>query len=229
MAEKLDELRDRALKAKSWQVRNQAVKDLGQCKGDEEAKHILLAVIADRRTAVWWRRWLNDPFYQVGFTRRNAWQALQDQNLSLKELETCLALGLDDPYYEVRTATWNLLARLLAKEEESLSPSVREDLCKRMSREKNFEILTAALGVIDRVCCTETLLKWAEKVDTIKHWRVRAAYLEAMERSCRKGDLSRPVAEAILKRFNLRSEYFRPVFMLKERGSKLERSLKVEE
>jgi len=228
MKKTVQELRALALGSPHWKIRNIAVKQLGELK-DVEAKDVLLEVIADQRPALWWRRFLGDPFYQVGFTRRNAWQALSKHSPNIEALdEKLIYLGLDDPYYEVRTATWALLSQVLGDNETAPSTSLKENLKHRILQEENFEILTAALGVFERVCDGETLLEWASKVEVIKHWRVRAAYLEALERCCQKGQLNREQVEPLLKSFNLRSEYFRPVFILKEHGSRLERSLKVE-
>ena len=224
--EDLEDLRARALDGAHWSQRNLAVKAIAKSSNAPRAKAILLEVISDRRPALWWRRWLGDPFFQVGFTRRNAWQSLAQFPLGWEEIQPFLPMGLDDPYYEVRTATWALLAKVLPQ--DGVSTEVREGLKERIIEEDNFEILTSALGALDRICSIESLLEWAERVDRFKHWKVRAAYLEAMERCCKRGDLEPERVSALLRRFNMRSEYFRPVFMLKEHGSRLEKSLKVE-
>jgi|SaaInlStandDraft_1057018.scaffolds.fasta_scaffold75155_2 hypothetical protein len=225
----LEDLRAQALGAHRWEVRNIAVKELGKRKGEEGAKETLLDVVSDRRPSVWWRRLMGEPFFQVGFSRRNAWASLAEHTPSLEEIEASLDQGLDDPYYEVRTAIWKLLAVVLKDKDVNVPVSLKENLRQRMNSEGDFEILTAALGVSDRIYEMDELLAWSSKLDAFKHWRVRAAYLDAIERCCDRGILRREEVEPVLKNFNLRSEYFQPVFMLKEHGSRLERSLRHED
>lgn len=224
----LTEIKEKALGHPRWQVRNLAVKELGARQQDPQAMSALIELINDRRPSSWWRRLLGDPFYQVGFIRRNAWQGLAKHNSSIGEIEHLISLGLEDPYYEVRTATWHLLGKLMQETDSEMSEGLKQDLRNRILNENDFEILTASLGVFDLVSEKELFISWATKAEHIKHWKVRAAYLKAMERRCRRNEISLAEAEALLQRFNLRSEYFKPVFMLKEHGSRLERSLKVE-
>ena len=87
-------------------------------------------------------------------------------------------------------------------------------------------VLLAALAPLVVSCDITSTAKSAASLTYTED--AHKAYLEAMERCCQRGELSRERVDAILKRFNLRSEYFKPVFMLKEHGSRLERSLKVE-
>ena len=71
---------------------------------------------------------LGEPFHQVGFIRRNAWTALKNQDLSKDEFFELLQIGLNDPYYEVRTVSWQALAQKLEKEGWDLTGELKSDL-----------------------------------------------------------------------------------------------------
>ena len=209
----------------TWSIRNGAVKVLGKTKTAESRQH-LIQIIRDRRPSSWWRRCLGEPFYQVGFTRRNAWMALGQQACQPDECHDLWVLGMEDPYYEVRSACWKAMGQILRDEKVKLSETEKTNAHERIQREQNFEIMIAMLSAADAILSCEDMLKLAPKVKSFKHWRVRAAYLEALGRVVQKGILPKERVEAELQKFNLSSEYFRPVFMLKEKGAELEKVIR---
>lgn len=218
----------RLLQHGDWRIRNTAVKRLGKMPCPEAAK-ALLEVLGDRRPASWWRRCLGDPFFQVGFTRRNAWQALRGQEVEWEALSSCLMFGMSDPYYEVRAACWETLGYFLRKNPKHIEiPANEIQRWQSLVREEqNFEIAMGMLSAVDAFMSPDDVLALAPKVRSFKHWRVRGAYLECLGRVVKSGQLSTELVERELQGFNLRSEYFRPIFMLKEKGAELEQLLKM--
>ena len=220
------------LESSKWSARNSALKKIGATRSSE-AKGLVMALLKDRRRSSLWKQCLGEPFHQVGFTRRNAWMALNNQDLTMKELAGILPLGLDDPYYEVRSACWNTLGKYLQcgpKNGDHLTeftPTSLEvaKLKNRIYTENNFEIMIAMMSAADLLMNSEELLSLGHQVHQFKHWRVRAAYLDCLGRVVQLGRLTREHVEHELQSFNLRSEYFRPVFMLKEKGAELEKAL----
>lgn len=207
-----------------WSRRNIAVKAIGSITSEQARDH-LLEIVADRRPSSWWRRCMGDPLHQVGFIRRNAWQGLYQQEVHLHHIRPHLDHGLSDAYYEVRAACWKLLARCLQEGHET-SPGEKEKWEQGLLKENNVEILEAGLGCLERVVSPDRLMDLASHVNAVKHWRVRAAYLEAMERLSREKTMDAQRLRDALSRFNMRSEYFRPIFMLKEKGAQLEKVIR---
>lgn len=222
----IEELRGR-LDHPKWPVRNQAVKS---CSKDvrPQSLDLLLDTVADRRPAVWWRRWLGDPFFQVGFTRRNAWLALGHRRCPLNMFQHLLEDGLKDPYYEVRVAIWKTLT-IAAREEnitwEAWAPELRASLKKAWIRETHFEIVSAGLEAAVHLLKPEELLALGDGVQKNRHWRVRGAYLEALRYSVKLELCTAKTISDHIQNFNYRSDYFRPVFSLKEVGAELTESL----
>jgi HEAT repeat protein len=213
------------LQHSSWTIRNSAVKALGKTTSSESCQH-LLNIIRDRRPSSWWRRCLGEPFYQVGFTRRNAWIALGQQDCQPDDVLNLWTLGMNDPYYEVRSTCWKAFGQILRHEKITLSVAEQQEAHQRILKEQNFEIMIAMLSAADTFLPCEELIHLAPKVKSFKHWRVRAAFLDTLGRVVQKGILPRERVKAELQKFNLRSEYFRPVFMLKEKGAELEKVIR---
>ena len=215
-----------ALQHKNWNIRNGAIKELAKIKSLASLA-LLVELIKDRRPASSWRKLLGEKFHQVGFSRRNAWDALREQSIGLDELLSILPIGLHDPYYEVRASTWNTLGYALRKNKSTCPPEILIQLKENLFKEDNFEITMAALSMAELILTPQELLNFSSQLMKFKHWRVRAAYLECLGRSVKAGHLSGEEVEKQLQAFNLRSEYFRPIFMLKEKGAQLEQMIKV--
>lgn len=213
------------LQHKNWNLRNASIKQLAKIKSADSIR-LIIGFIKDRRPASSWRKLLGEKYHQVGFSRRNAWDALREQAISAEDIMPILALGLHDPYYEVRASTWNTLGYALRKNSDSCSPEILKKLKENLLKEENFEITMAALSMAELILTPQELLDFSSQLVKFKHWRVRAAYLECLGRSVKMGHLSGEDVEKQLHAFNLRSEYFRPIFMLKEKGAQLEQMIK---
>ena len=71
----------------------------------------------------------------------------------------------------------------------------------------------------------EELLALGNGVQKNRHWRVRGAYLEALRYSVELKLCSAKTISDHIQNFSYRSDYFRPVFSLKEVGAELTESL----
>lgn len=216
------ELRDQ-LNHPKWQVRNLAVKACGQSQ-DPETLQLLVEVIQDQRPSAWWRRMLGDPYYQVGFTRRNAWMALGQRQCTWQKILPLLSYSLNDPYYEVRSALWKTLA--LCSQNENISskdwdPELRQQLKTTWIAESHFEIVMAGLEAAPHLLTPDELLALGSGIQKNRHWRVRGAYLEALQRLVTMNLCSPESIAKHIENFNYRSDYFRPIFSLKEVGAEL--------
>jgi HEAT repeat protein len=208
-----------------WTRRNSAIKQVSKIKSPASIE-ALINFIKDRRPAPFWRRLLGEKYYQVGFCRRNAWLALREQDIQLKHILPILDIGFEDDYYEVPTATWTTLGSALKKGKSDCTPEVVDALKNRLLKEDNFEVLMAALSTADLIFPASELLEISHSIQVFKHWRIRAAYLECLGRCVKAGLLKPEAVEKKLCEFNMRSEYFRPIFMLKEKGAELEQLIK---
>ena len=213
------------LQHKNWNVRNGAIKQLAKIKSPATMDS-LINFIKDRRPASFWRRLMGEKYYQVGFSRRNAWDALREQAIGIDEILPILDIGFSDPYYEVQSSTWTTLGHALRKSNIKLPLELQQQLKNRLTNEDNFEITMAALSTAELIFSPEELLKFSVNLEKFKHWRVRASYLECLGRAVKLGQITGEMVEKQLKAFNLRSEYFRPIFMLKEKGAQLEQMIK---
>jgi hypothetical protein len=154
--------------------------------------------------------------------------ALGRRQCPLYKIEHLLKEGLKDPYYEVRVAIWKTLALSARKENitwEAWQPELRESLKKAWIQETHFEIVSAGLEAAVHLLKPEELLALGHGVQKNRHWRVRGAYLEALRYSVELKLCSPKAISDHIQNFNYRSDYFRPVFSLKEVGAELTESL----
>lgn len=210
-----------------WQVRNQAIKAIGKVSSEESKQH-LMATIKDHRPSNMLKRFLGEPYHQVGFIRRNAWTALKNQKLNSDEFLAVLPLGLDDCYYEVRTATWSALDMMFNQHAWECPEEIKADLKARVKREKNFEIFLSMLPVLEHLMSNEEILALATKVRKFKPWRVRGAYFDLLCRLYEKKRIGYDEIKPHLNTVHLRSDYFKPIFLLKEKRQNLDKLLEVD-
>jgi len=210
-----------------WQVRNLAVKNLGE-HSDEQYKNLLISLIKDRRSSSIVKRFLGEPFYQVGFIRRNAWNGLLKQALSQDEFFAILPLGIEDPYYEVRSASWKVLDHMLYTRQWQCSNEWKEHLKFKILKERNFEIMLAMMPLMEKVMEMNEILNFSHKVKTFKSWRVRGAFFDLLCNLFKRKMLSQDQIRAYLPIVHLRSDYFKPIFLLKEKRQNLDRELEAQ-
>ena len=214
------------LKHPKWQIRNQAIKTLGQTNFEASKQH-LLEILKDRRPATWIKRMLGEPCHQVGFIRRNAWTALQKQDLNGEEFLEVLPVGLADQYFEVRTATWNTLGVMFNKGHWSCPEEWKNKLKVTVHKEKNFEIFLAMLPVLEHLMSNDEILFLSVKVRKFKPWRVRGAYLDLLYSLYKSDRLSYGELKPHINTVHLRSDYFKPTFLLKEKRQNLDKLIEV--
>lgn len=212
------------LRHPNWEIRNSAVKALGEKVSDQRVK-LLIEILEDKREASWWRTKLGDPFYQVGFIRRNAWIALRQQNLDLIPIEDLMQFALKDPYYEVRSSALLTLLHFLKVRVFLLSEKLKTCLFECVWKERNFEILIASILLTPYALETNEILELSRKVMKIKHWKVREAYLDVLFFLLKNGNVQKDEVSHILQSFNMRSDYFQPVFSLKAKRVELDQWL----
>ncbi|MBF0196424.1 MAG: hypothetical protein HQL32_01875 [Planctomycetes bacterium] len=212
------------LNQEKWQLRNAAVKKLGLDKSPENAQ-LLTEVLRDKRPSKWWANLLGEKFHQVGFIRRNAWASLKNQNPENFPLEELAMASLQDPYYEVQSACLRTLYHHLRESEITLSQSLEARIKARILSGDNFEIRLAAIPFLSFIYEKDEIQELAAQIVRARHWRVRGAFLEALCYIVEKGAMKREEVEALLRPFNMRSEYFKPIFLLKEQRAKLDQML----
>ena len=184
---------------------------------------MLLEVIRDRHPSTWIKKILGEPFYQVGFIRRNAWMALKNQKVTKEEFFEVLNLGLEDSYYEVRSSAWQALAHKLLVEHWEIDFELKQNLKTLILKEKNFEILLAMMPGLEKLLEIDEILEFSHKVRKFKSWRVRGAYFDLLVSLYEKEILTDEKLKPYLNTVHLRSDYFKPIFLLKEKRQNLDR------
>lgn len=208
-----------------WPIRNQAVKDLGSDKSPE-ATSILLEVLQDSSPSRWWMRLLGEPYYQVGFIRRNAWKSLRGHVVEAEKFYPLLQKGLKDPYYEVRTHAFWTLKNQLARGMVQPDADLVANLFSTWLNEDIFEVVVAGIGVLSSLINRDQAFKMIDKHKRTKHWKVRDALLECIVELAHRNVLTESEQDSVLRRINTQSEYFKPVFLLRERKAQLEKAWK---
>lgn len=221
-----EELENR-VKHSKWQVRNSALKVIG-AKLEERSIEILKEILLDKRPSTWIKKVLGEPFHQVGFIRRNTWMALKKQAISESDFNVLLPNGLDDPYYEVRTATWDAIYYKLNDKSWHFTNEWEIKLKERVKKEKNFEILLAMLPSMEYIFDIDEILEFSHKIRKYKSWRVRGAYFDLLVSLYEKDLLPYEKLKPYLNNVHLRSDYFKPIFLLKEKRQNLDRLLEAQ-
>lgn len=209
------------LQDSDWSVRNQAVKKLAQHQ-EETSLEIVLKIIKDQRPAIWWRSLLGDPYFQVGFIRRNAWRSVQAIGLYSEELLDCYKISLDDPYYEVRSVCLDTLWKHCNHNSNILDKDLKATLRHGLWMESNIDICLSLIPFTPLVIESEEIFILAARYLTMKHWRIRSAFIDILIDIAQEKPEYHNRIQNVLNSAHLMSEYFRPVFQLKLKQAELQ-------
>ena len=202
------------LASASWEVRNLGVKLLGLLQARERLP-LVLALLADRTPAPWYKRVLGGDFEQVGFIRRNAIATVARLGVVTPEVEQALAAALEDPYYEARAEACRAVTRL----DRDLSPGARTRLVAgliRLLRDRWIEVIAAAAEALGHVGGPDDARLALVALWDQKFWMVRAAGLRgllALVERGQAGDLDTLARD--VRAFTLTATDFRPEFTIR--------------
>lgn len=204
----------------NWQIRNIAVKLIGQGLLPGFST-VLSQLITDAR--------------QVGFVRRNSAIALTAFDAVDTDAVMAFVTGLEDPYWEVRTECANGLAvhgRPDAGLTEKLIRKIyRKPLEKipyypifrpqRIYHEKNFEVRAAMFRALGAVMAAKPYIHALEIPLEEDIWKVREAALEAFVRASRRLGFSIEHIRETLSRLDLTCTEFIPTYPIRQTLSTL--------
>ncbi len=208
------------LASPSWESRNLGVKLIGLLQARDKLP-LVLALLADRRPAAWYKRLLGGDYEQVGFIRRNALTTLGRLRTMSPEVERALFEALSDPYYEARAEA----ARTVARLEALLSDDARGRLVARLAamlRDRWGEVAAVAAESLGRVGDVSTALPALLALRDERHWIVRSAGLRGVLHLIERGkagnldDLERDIRGYVLTATD-----FRPEFLIKTSYAKV--------
>ena len=212
------------LARRNWEARNLGVKLLGLLEGREKLP-LVLALLADRRPAPWYKRLFGGDFEQVGFIRRNALTAVARLGIATPEVESVLAAALADPYYEARAEACRTITAL----DRQLSDEGRARLIAGLIAllgDRWLEVAAAAAEALGHVGGeADARPALLAQVDH-KFWLVRAAALRglhALVERGRAGDLD--TLEQAARGFALTATDFRPEFTIRTSYGRLIRAI----
>jgi UDP-N-acetylglucosamine--N-acetylmuramyl-(pentapeptide) pyrophosphoryl-undecaprenol N-acetylglucosamine transferase len=202
------------LASASWDARNLGVKLLGLLQARAQLP-LVLALLADRTPARWYKRMLGGDFEQVGFIRRNALATVARLGVVTPEVEEALSAALEDPYYEARAEACRAVTRL----DRDLSPGARARLVAgliRLLRDRWIEVVAAAAEVLGHVGGPDDARPALVALWDQKFWMVRAAGLRgllALVERGQAGDLDTLARD--VRAFALTATDFRPEFTIR--------------
>jgi hypothetical protein len=210
-----------SLQHPDWKVRNSAIKKCGTIQSKESIEFITI-ILKDLKPASWWRVLLGDPYYQVGFIRRNAWRALKNQDLSEFPLDELCIAAMNDPYYEVRAECLSIILHAVTISEYTPSVQLKDIIREGLWKEQNIDICLSLFPLCHMVMDDDEILMLGHKVLNYKNWRLRAAFLNNIILIAENNNDHHESIQKLLSKSNLMSEYFRPIFQLKLKQSELQ-------
>lgn len=213
------------LNARSWKRRNAAVKSLGRHPSEEAALKIA-EILTDSRPSGWLSSLLGEPYHQVGFIRRNAWDKLAVHPLPPSlNLDKLLLRGICDPYWEVRGQCLKTARCFFDKQVYHPGEETKEACMNHLLKGDLFDVLSEALRFCSRYCDAVQAGRIHELYRKHPHWRVRAALMEMLDYLCRREVLETEKTLSLLREVSLHEDDFKPVFFLKHKRFEIERRL----
>lgn len=210
-----------------WQQRNLGVKLIGLLRARNKVP-LLLALLADKRPAPWFKRLLGGDYVQVGFIRRNIVTALGRLGDPTPDVQAAICEGFRDPYFEVRAEA----ARTAALVADRL-PAPRRELVDgliRLLSDRWLEVAASAAHALGKVGGPDDALPALLSLQGERYWRVRAAALEGLLSLVERGEAGDPeVLASAVKRFVLTSTDFKPEFQIKRLYGRLLREIAARE
>jgi len=202
------------LASPSWEARNLGVKLIGLLQ-ERDRLPLVLALLADRTPAPWYKRMLGGDFEQVGFIRRNAIATVARLGVVTPEVEQALAAALEDPYYEARAEGCRAVTLL----DRELSAGGRARLVAgliALLRDRWIEVVAAAAEALGHVGGPDDARPALVALWDQKYWTVRAAGLRgllALVERGKAGDLETLARD--VRAFALTATDFRPEFTIR--------------
>lgn len=203
---------DGYLSSPAWQSRNQGVKLVGLLGYIERLPH-LVYLLRERRRVGLLQRLQGGDFEQVGFIRRNIFDALIQLDVADPETVEAIIIGLADPYFEARSAA----ARCAAHFAERLGSSskVVEGALLSCLSDDNFEVQIDVAQALGRVASEGQLLETFRPYFFHDNWRVRRALVTALHSALDRGLVDPFELEEALEEILITSYGFSPHFPLK--------------
>lgn len=213
---------DDYLSSSSWGVRNRAVKLVGLLRYQERLPH-LLYMLKDRRPVSWPMRLLGGDFEQVGFIRRNIFEALRRLDVVNTEVIDAIHYGLDDPYFEVRTQAALTAAHFGERLGDAKAPLA--SLLRHQLEDDNFEVVVGAMSALGRLSTDASLVDSYRPFLFNKNWKIRQAVLASLGTLLGRGVVSVEQVREYMEEILITSNGFQPHFPLKAELLKLGRQL----
>ena len=204
----------------SWQVRNIAVNVIRKGKLLEYSPDLIQFLTNES---------------QVGFIRRNSAIALASFDKVDEAVIAAFIIGLEDPYWEVRTAcakglatqgkpnfelTELIINKIYRKPIDKI-PSYPIFRPKRIYREKNFEVRAALFRALGTVMAEKKHIHALEIPLEEDIWKVREAALKAFVSASQRLGYSSDQLKETLSRLDLTSTEFIPTYPIRQTLSTL--------
>lgn len=204
---------DQLLCSPRWQDRNVGVKLVGLIAYKKRLPTLLHA-ITDRTPVAWHRKLIGGDFQEVGFTRRNALQAVWRIHVYNPEVRGALLQALQDPYFEVRS--WaargiHRLAHFIGQDAEL------ERLLKQNLKDRWFEVVVYSLRALGSITKDATILSDLVPLLAHKNWKVQQATVRCLMRLMQADVVRLPrEAEEWMRKIPMKGQDFFPRFPLKQ-------------
>lgn len=205
------------LNSSNWWHRNLGVKLAFYFKDDEFKKKLIKMILSDEK-GTFLRRIFGERKKEVGFIRRNIFYSLKNYELTKEEVKNLFLKGIDDDYYEVRSASL-IFAQNFA--EKLYDEEIRRKLRRKLLCDKEFEVKKEAVLLLGEIGSEEDVSDILKLSDDY-YWQVREAVLIAIKRL-----LEREVIKDInfirknLENFNITATDFKPYFSIKDNYRRL--------
>ncbi len=203
---------DDYLASPQWQIRNHGVKLVGLLEYRERLPH-LLYMLEERRPVRWPYRLLGGDFVQVGFIRRNIFDALIRLDADCEETFKAIELGLEDPYFEVRSHAARA-AEHFADRLGGRAPRIQRRL-EALLNDKRFEVVCAVVEALGGTSADGRVVERFRRFRYSKYWRIRLSVARALVRLLERGVAHAEDVEALLEEVLITSDGFQPHFPLK--------------
>ena len=213
---------DGYLSSPGWQSRNHGVKLVGLLGYVDRLPH-LVYLLRERRRVGLLQRLQGGDFEQVGFIRRNIFDALIQLDVADPETVEAIVIGLADPYFEARSAA----ARCASHFADRLGSSrkVVEGALLSCLSDDNFEVQIDVAQALGRIASEGQLLETFRPYFFHDNWRVRRALVVALHSALDRGLVDPFELEEALEEILITSYGFSPHFPLKAEMLRLGKTL----
>jgi UDP-N-acetylglucosamine--N-acetylmuramyl-(pentapeptide) pyrophosphoryl-undecaprenol N-acetylglucosamine transferase len=203
---------DDYLASRRWEVRNRGVKLVGLLGYQERRPHLLF-LLKERRPVSLPQRLLGGDYEQVGFIRRNVFEALRRLNVLDREVLDIIQLGLEDNYFEVRTQACLTVAHFADRLGDT-APQIASQL-RHLLRDSSFEVIIAAARALGKVSTDGAIAEDFKQFLFNKNWKIRQAIVQSLGMLLERRVLRPSQVSAFLEEMLITSNGFQPMFPLK--------------